>query len=561
MKRFKKTKKNINNYDEYEQQVDETIPINQNDNSNSSRKFKKKSNNNCIYIFSILLFFICIIFLLFYLKIYYEETKIIPDINKKRPTSTNLDKLNIFNKKNITLLDIPVKKGKINENKKHKRHKNLETIILQEINNISKTTNTGEVKFGVAFVFKNLFGNGIGRMLSLLCSELAKLEKYDIYMITGAAIPSLDFEFDERVKMVRIAGNKTLIQQYDQTSNIEIYVLQNELNPSSIKWYKNLNGGKKVIGVMHGVYMSSIYSNQTGVYSIWKYNLLLDAYIQVNADDYYVNRRLGINNSFFLPNLYTYDPDTTLNSNLTYNNLLVIGRELDRIKGGLYAVKAMDLIRREIPDAKLYFISSNYKITFLQNLINELNLTENLQVLHFTKNISKYFWNSSIFINPSLSEACPMVINEAKAHGLPIVGFNISYSVPYQTGVIRVETTNYTQMAEECIKLLKDYNYRKKMGMEAKLSMKRMSNNETIQRWSQLFEVLVNNDMEGYKKLQELTFEKKYYDEESARDHLESNWKQGQIFNRYFCCHDFNDMLNITYINNIKGCKNQSLCK
>ena len=561
MKRFKKTKKNINNYDEYEQQVDETIPINQNDNSNSSRKFKNKSNYNCIYIFSILLFFICIIFLLFYLKIYYEETKIIPDINKKRPTSTNLDKLNIFNKKNITLLDIPVKKGKINENKKHKRHKNLTTTILQEINNISKTTNTGEVKFGVAFVFKNLFGNGIGRMLSLLCSELAKLEKYDIYMITGAAIPSLDFEFDERVKMVRIAGNKTLIQQYDQTSNIKIYILQNELNPSSIKWYKNLNGGKKVIGVMHGVYMSSIYSNQTGVYSIWKYNLLLDAYIQVNADDYYVNRRLGINNSFFLPNLYTYDPDTTLNSNLTYNNLLVIGRELDRIKGGLYAVKAMDLIRREIPDAKLYFISSNYKITFLQNLINELNLTENLQVLHFTKNISKYFWNSSIFINPSLSEACPMVINEAKAHGLPIVGFNISYSVPYQTGVIRVETTNYTQMAEECIKLLKDYNYRKKMGMEAKLSMKRMSNNETIQRWSQLFEVLVNNDMEGYKKLQELTFEKKYYDEESARDHLESNWKQGQIFNRYFCCHDFNDMLNITYINSIKGCKNQSLCK
>ena len=50
MKRFKKTKKNINNYDEYEQQVDETIPINQNDNSNSSRKFKKKSNYTLLLI-------------------------------------------------------------------------------------------------------------------------------------------------------------------------------------------------------------------------------------------------------------------------------------------------------------------------------------------------------------------------------------------------------------------------------------------------------------------------------------------------------------------------------
>ena len=116
-------------------------------------------------------------------------------------------------------------------------------------------------------------------------------------------------------------------------------------------------------------------------------------------------------------------------------------------------------------------------------------------------------------------------------------------------------------MAEEIIKLLKDYNYRKKKGLEAKESMKLMSTNDTIYKWTKLFEVLINNDTEGYKRLQEYTFDKKFYSEDSARDHLESNWKQGQIFNRYFCCHDFNDMLNITYINNIKGCKNQSLCK
>lgn len=54
-----------------------------------------------------------------------------------------------------------------------------------------------------------------------------------------------------------------------------------------------------MIGIVHGVYMSSIFANLTGVYSIWKYLSLYDAYIQVNADDYYVNKRLGINNSFF----------------------------------------------------------------------------------------------------------------------------------------------------------------------------------------------------------------------------------------------------------------------
>ena len=556
MKSFKISKKFVNNDEELDLQENENYPINKIDNSNVRNKNNKGINSNCIYFLSILLFFICIILIVIYLKIYFNESKVINNIKYKR--QTDFDIFNISNKTNISEIEIPDKMIKFQDTKEID---NISKKIQQEVYKFSKPMNKSNEKIGVAFVYKYLYGNGIGRMLSLLCSDLAKLEIYDIYILTGESHPSIDFRFDKRVIKVPLIDNKTLIQQYDKDSNIKIYILQNDLTPSSISWYKNLNGGKKVIGIVHGVYMSSIFANLTGVYSIWKYLSLYDAYIQVNADDYYVNKRLGINNSFFLPNLYTYDPDTTKNSNLTYNNLVIIGRELDKIKGGLYGIKAMDIIRREVPDAKMYFISSNYKITFLENLIKELNLTHNIERLYFTKNISKYFWNSSIFVNPSLSEACPMVVNEAKAHGLPIVGFNVSYSIPYQTGAITVEVTNYTQMAEECIKLLKDYNYRKKMGMEAKLSMKRMSNNETIQRWSQLFEVLVNNDMEGYKKLQELTFEKKYYDEESARDHLESNWKQGQIFNRYFCCHDFNDMLNITYINNIKGCKNQSLCK
>ena len=147
----------------------------------------------------------------------------------------------------------------------------------------------------------------------------------------------------------------------------------------------------------------------------------------------------------------------------------------------------MDIVRREIPDAKLYMISANGKVKFLEDLIKELNLTKNIKIISLTKNISKYLLNTSVFINPSLSEACPMVINEAKAYGLPIVGFNVSYSFPYQTGVITAQVTNYKQMAKEIIKLLKDYNYRKKKGFEAKESMKLISNKEIVYKWTQLF--------------------------------------------------------------------------
>lgn len=130
---------------------------------------------------------------------------------------------------------------------------------------------------------------------------------------------------------------------------------------------------------MHGVYLSNIFSNQIGVYSNWKNKILEDVAVQVIADDYYVHKRIGINNILFIPNLYTFEPSRTSNSNLTYNNLMVMGRELERIKGGLYGIKAMYLIRREIPVAKLFFISANYKIEAMEKLIDELVLEKILK--------------------------------------------------------------------------------------------------------------------------------------------------------------------------------------
>ena len=536
---------------------DEPIFVSNNNNKKNSTKAKEGNKFSLIkinfsYIMLIAGIIIIALFLISYLIIYFRACKSIKLLNLKYQSIENpLNNLNSTNEIKYLNESLELNITKNNESENEKKE-------VKESND-EKAINMNKDRIGIAFVSQHIFGNGIGRMLSILCSELVKLDKYDIYLITGQGY-GLDFKFDEKVKIVRIAGNRTLIENFDKTSNIKIYVLQNDLTPESINWYKSLNGGKKVIGIMHGVYMSSIYSNQTGVYKIWKSNKLFDAYIQVIADDYYVNEKLGINNAFFIPNMYTFDVDKTPKSNLTYKNLMIMGRELDKIKGGLYGIKAMKLIAEKIPDAKLYFISANYKIEFLTNLIKELDLTRNIEILHFTPNITHYFLNSSILLCPSLSESYPMVMNEGKAHGLPIVAFNISYSPPYQNGVTVCEILNYTQMAEESIKLLEDYEYRKKKGIEAKESLKYFSNKDIIDKWDRLFKVLISGDLDEYKKLQKYTFEN-YYDEEKARDHLETNFNKGKIYNPYFCCHDFNDMLNITYINNIEGCKNQSLCK
>ena len=435
----------------------------------------------------------------------------------------------------------------------------IEDKKINELDNadINKYITNNNYTIGVAFVFESLFGNGIGRMLSLLLNELSKFEKYDLYLITKGTY-RLDFKYDKKVISLNIYGNKTEIEKFNKNSNVKYYVLQNELDTNKINWYKSL--GKKVIDIMHGVYLSALYSNSTGVYKVWKNHFLFDAYIQVIADDYYVYKKLGMNNTFYIPNMYTYDASKTPNSNLTYKNLMIMGRENDRIKGGYYGIKAMYEIVKEVPDAKLYFISSDYRINSLKGVIEELNLTKNIEIVSYVENISLYFLNCSVLLYPSKSESFPMVMNEGKAHGLPIVAFNVSYSPSYQKGVILVDMLNYTQMGKEAIKLLKDYDYRKRKGMEAKLSLNEYSNEETANKWDKLFSILDKDDPIAYKKLQEYTYEK-YYDEEKARERLESNYNFGKKYNKYFCCHTFNDMLNLTYLNNIQGCKNKSLCK
>lgn len=515
---------NFNEEDNNDDDTNESLPINKMKN-NSKRKTSSKKNN---FLFYFWIFIIIITFSYFFYDAITNENSII-------------------NKKYTKAPDVKPKKSSFFLNYSFKQ-----LVQLRREHRDKKYKRDVDDKIGIAFLFPSLYGNGIGRMISLLANELVKIEKYDIYMLTQYSYP-LDFSLDERIIRLNIYGNKTQIKNLDKNSNIFYYIMHNELDTNLIYWIRSFN--KKVIDIMHGAYFASLHGNSTEIFALWKTHNLFDAFVTVVPDDYYAYKSLGMNNSFFIPNLLTFEPAKTPSSNLTYNNLVVLGRLNDRIKGGIYALRAMGLIAKEIPDSKLYFISSDYEIDYIEDIIKELNLSKNIEIVHYAANISEYFLNSSVLLAPSLSEAFPMAVNEGKAHGLPIVSFNISYSAPIQKGVIVVGLKNYTQMAKEAIKLLKDYDYRKKMGMEAKLSLNDFSNEETLNKWDRLFNILDKDDPVAYKKLQEYTYEK-YYDEEKARERLESNFNLVKSFNKVFKCHKFNDIINMTYIEKIKDCKN-----
>ena len=213
----------------------------------------------------------------------------------------------------------------------------------------------------------------------------------------------------------------------------------------------------------------------------------------------------------------------------------------------------MKYIVKEIPDAKLTLVTSDSRIQFLRNLTKELNLTNNVFINYHTYNISSHFLNSSVHMYTSKSEAFPMALNEGKAHGLPIVAFDVPYSPPYQDGVIVVDQLDCEALARETILLLKNYNYRKKMGQWAKNSLNTLSNKETIELWEKLFRSLLSNDINDYRNLQN-EVEKKYYNEESARKHMKKYFDTMVRIYKNLGCHYLENLTDINYIKNVKGC-------
>ena len=513
-----------------------TVKAYNNNHTNKDNKIKNKNcKKNC---FLVSLYSLVLIMLIFIIV----ETII--NISENDGKTRNSQKSSKNLKKNEKKKNISTENKNIYVNNEKIENKGVITLNTKNI-----TTKENE-KIGVAFVYHILHSNGVARVIALTADHLIRTGRYNVYLITGKPL-SKDYKYDSRIKRFVGHDNRTIIQNLKETLNIKYFILNNQLTGSLIKFIKSLNC--KVIGIFHGVYLSAIFHNNTNGYKSWHKFGLYDSFITVAADDLYFYKKLGYKNAIFIPNLYTFEPSQSPESNLTYNNIVMLGRAHDKIKGTIYAIKAMSYIVKEVPDAKLLLATSDSKYQNLQNLAKEYNISNNV-IFKVFPNISEVFLNSSVLMFTSLCEAFPMAMNEGKAYGLPVVAFDIPFSPPYQSGVITVPHLNVEALANETIKLLKDYNYRKRKGKEAKLSLNRFSNKYTLHLWEKLFYSLDKGESE-YKKFQK-EIEDKYYNEEEAREHVLAHFNNALRYNKHFRCHTFENMLNMKYIKNIKNCTN-----
>ena len=139
------------------------------------------------------------------------------------------------------------------------------------------------------------------------------------------------------------------------------------------------------------------------------------------ANEYsvYFGRKVDyINNGI---NLKKYDSSKPLY--LRKNNLLVVGRFVD-VKNQQYLIKQYSKFSA-LRDHNVVFLGDGPLLDECKKESKDLGLNKFFSFKGYTKDVAKYMSDSKLLVMPSLNEGNPMVINEAFASGMAVVGNNV----------------------------------------------------------------------------------------------------------------------------------------
>lgn len=208
----------------------------------------------------------------------------------------------------------------------------------------------------------------------------------------------------------------------------------------------------------------------------------------------FIFHKWGITTSILMDNFITYEYETIIPSDLSSNIIIMLGRADDIYKRYDLGIQSMEYIIKEISDVKMKIISSLDQTEYLQNLIHNLNLENSIYFVGFSLNPEIYFKNSSLHIFPTLTEAFPMALSEIKIYGIPTILLGLDYVTLSKGGTFIIYDEMPESIAKGSLKIMKNKNLRKKIGKEARLSMKRFNNFLLAKKWIKLILSVYNGN-------------------------------------------------------------------
>jgi glycosyltransferase involved in cell wall biosynthesis len=181
----------------------------------------------------------------------------------------------------------------------------------------------------------------------------------------------------------------------------------------------------KTIGWQHNSYEAYL---KTKNKYYWKQDELfkeylnkLEMYIVLTEDDKKkMKKYLNINSQrIYNPLSFTSEHKTKCEN----KNIICVARIVQEQKGLDLLVKAFSKTAMKHKDWNLKIVGDGPDKEKIHQLIEKLNLSNQIIIEPFTKNIKKKYFESSIFVSSSRWEGFGLVITEAMECGLPVIAF------------------------------------------------------------------------------------------------------------------------------------------
>lgn len=376
----------------------------------------------------------------------------------------------------------------------------------------------------IVYITDDLYSSGgMQRVLTMKANYLADVWGYDVtILLTEEKDLPLYYSLSQRVKVVNFDLNfyrmynrsslpvkfvkyriylrkyKKLVEQTltDLRPDITVSLLRKDIN-----FINSIQDGSRKVGEIH--FDKSNYRVFRGPFPafvcrfisrLWMKQLIrqlkqLDQFVVLTNED--LANWTELNNAICIHNPVTFENMESV-SECTNKVAIAIGRYTYQ-KGFDRLLQAWKEVARQHPDWLLQVYGNGDRQPYL-DLADQLGVSDSCRLNPATNDIPTRLAESSLLVLSSRYEGMPMVLGEAMACGVPPVSFACPCGPRdiIEDGVdgLLVDNGDIEQLAEKINYLIEHDDIRRKMGKQARQSIKRFQLENIMPEWDQLFKKL-----------------------------------------------------------------------
>ncbi|MFV0530342.1 MAG: glycosyltransferase family 4 protein [Flavobacteriales bacterium] len=200
----------------------------------------------------------------------------------------------------------------------------------------------------------------------------------------------------------------------------------------------------------------------------------------------------NLKNSLTIPNPIIFEIQEK-SADYSNKTILSVGR-IHYQKGFDLLIDIWEKIEKRFPDWNLKIVGRREGVKDnLDEIIEKKNLNR-IKMISATKDIQKYYYESSLYVSTSRYEGFPLTFLEAQACGLPIVSFDCSTGpseiIKDNEDGLLATYLDEQDLADKLMILMKDEEKRREFGVKAKENVKRFDLDIIMKKWIDLFNKL-----------------------------------------------------------------------